>query len=423
MKRKKAITIICAISLILIILLRLCIVDENFIMLDMPKRAYTNITTDVKDLSGNIITNADYLKYISDVESTIESPTYTWESDGHTVTNIPIKEWTRSSNSVITKRLENSVKYSWNWNTINGLNEEYTEISKIWDASRSLTHNADHIGEDTVTIYNNVLYDAATWISNNTSFSSTDATEELYQFKGRFNIDPTLDVSQLYFTLTSVASDDKIYLNDNIYVFLYPECIEDIINSDSTSDYYFMKFLAYWCGTISTAVNTEIDFNGIAGNEAIKNEEDTDLLNIFDWSMDTVTDNVGEAIKNGYSLVKGTDEYDGDYILRIITGDISKSGGMYRQKLGCEFKTTTLAYVGNGGTGYVASQEKIYGEDLEVQSGEGFTRKGYIFKGWNTLEDGTGQGYNPGDIYSVENSTILYAQWEPINYIVKYNGN
>ena len=58
------------------------------------------------------------------------------------------------------------------------------------------------------------------------------------------------------------------------------------------------------------------------------------------------------------------------------------------------------------------------------------TRTGYIFNGWNTQADGQGTAYSSkisanSNITAPDISTdlTLYAQWIPITYTVKYNGN
>ena len=61
----------------------------------------------------------------------------------------------------------------------------------------------------------------------------------------------------------------------------------------------------------------------------------------------------------------------------------------------------------------------------------GFTKTGYKFKEWNTKQNGKGTSYqnkeevkNLCPLYSTQkNSITLYAQWEPIEYSVQFDGN
>ena len=40
-----------------------------------------------------------------------------------------------------------------------------------------------------------------------------------------------------------------------------------------------------------------------------------------------------------------------------------------------------------------------------------FTKEGYVFAGWNTAADGSGETV-PVDWFNLEGDTVLYAQWE-----------
>ena len=60
----------------------------------------------------------------------------------------------------------------------------------------------------------------------------------------------------------------------------------------------------------------------------------------------------------------------------------------------------------------------------------GFNKKGYIFKEWNTKSDGKGTSYKPGQVLTKPNftskdngSVTLYAIWEPIRYSIQYHSN
>jgi len=67
---------------------------------------------------------------------------------------------------------------------------------------------------------------------------------------------------------------------------------------------------------------------------------------------------------------------------------------------------------------------KTYGKDFTVGS---MTRTGYTFKGWNTEKNGSGKEVKSvlrEDLTIIaDDLTVLYAQWEPNNYTVTFNGN
>jgi len=81
----------------------------------------------------------------------------------------------------------------------------------------------------------------------------------------------------------------------------------------------------------------------------------------------------------------------------------------------------------NGGEGYMDSQE-FMGDEPRNLTPNTFTREGYIFAGWNSMDDGTGASYTDGQEVSL--STLpdtehiqLYAQWVDDKYIITYDAN
>jgi uncharacterized repeat protein (TIGR02543 family) len=51
------------------------------------------------------------------------------------------------------------------------------------------------------------------------------------------------------------------------------------------------------------------------------------------------------------------------------------------------------------------------------------TRAGYIFTGWNTAENGSGETYTKTTIYTEPSNIILYAQWVGIGYTASFTGD
>ena len=71
--------------------------------------------------------------------------------------------------------------------------------------------------------------------------------------------------------------------------------------------------------------------------------------------------------------------------------------------------TNSVAFMENGGTGYMASQ---IGSSSANLNSNALTRSGYTFSGWNTKADGSGTAYSNGASYNfATNSALLYAQW------------
>lgn len=86
----------------------------------------------------------------------------------------------------------------------------------------------------------------------------------------------------------------------------------------------------------------------------------------------------------------------------------------------------TVIYNANGGTGTTASSTHKYGASKELTA-NGFSREGYIFKGWATTADGVvkyADKESVRDLSSTNGATInLYAIWNANSYTVSYNAN
>ena len=79
----------------------------------------------------------------------------------------------------------------------------------------------------------------------------------------------------------------------------------------------------------------------------------------------------------------------------------------------------TLSYDANGGSlpeesaGAGDADDGAYAPGAKVTVKKNpYVRGGYEFAGWNTAADGTGESCEPGDEFTVNESTTLYAQWK-----------
>lgn len=79
---------------------------------------------------------------------------------------------------------------------------------------------------------------------------------------------------------------------------------------------------------------------------------------------------------------------------------------------------TTLTYDGNGSTGgsvpVDSSSPYTSGATVTVLGNTGsLAKNSFSFNGWNTASDGSGTAYNPGDGFTINANTTLYASWTP----------
>ena len=96
-------------------------------------------------------------------------------------------------------------------------------------------------------------------------------------------------------------------------------------------------------------------------------------------------------------------------------------------------KTYTITFDANGGKGGNGFQLFTSGEFVTINGGEPTiddatppktpNRTSYKFIAWNTASNGNGTSYYNGDIKSFSGNIVLFAQWEPVRYTVKFDAN
>lgn len=161
------------------------------------------------------------------------------------------------------------------------------------------------------------------------------------------------------------------------------------------------------------------------------------------WTYDTaissglINASTFDIYKTGYTFTKwGTSSSGGtlydqdDTTLKPSTLNSGIKNGNVTLKLYAQWKpnTYTIKFFGNTHTGGSTASMSMTYDVAKNLTANGFTKTGYVFNGWNTSADGTGTTYT--DKQSVKNLTAtngaainLYAQWKPISYTIKFDGN
>ena len=291
----------------------------------------------------------ELMEYIEGTINTI--PDYIYDLDGKIIWNYEglNKEedgniaitWSRSNNESDEKWHTYHDKVDdeqWTWSRVAGIT---TPISgdEVWDGSRlingQVSHNysnSNYLEKNVITALNGTLYDSATWTQKQV-YGDQEATT-LHRFKGTFNIQG-YDPNDYEFTLNQVVNENKIYINDNMFVFVYPEGTE-LDNSN------YMEYLAFWTGTIGGDNKSKdwweeksvADFHGRKSTPAYwdvgrNNVPNTALGKLTNgWYCDAVDDNIGNFIAKGYRDTGKT-----TFVIDIITEDFAAGGGMYRLNL------------------------------------------------------------------------------------------
>ena len=121
--------------------------------------------------------------------------------------------------------------------------------------------------------------------------------------------------------------------------------------------------------------------------------------------------------REGYKFVGWSDKADGSYGYTLGGSAywVEKDTTLYAIWDANYYKVALDTKGGSKVTGGSFNYSPVtakYGSDLTLPLTEP-TKSGYVFKGWNTKEDGSGISYKAGSLYKVGASdSKLYAQWE-----------
>ena len=285
------------------------------------------------DLEGNAVSTTKHQEMISKV------------SQG----DLPIT-WSRSATYVYNQGgSEVSLGLDWTWNDVTEHLDDLsiTNENQVWDGSRLAKHNLnnkDYLAENTITAYKDNLYDSATWKIN----GSKGTDEALTRFRGSFDLknlqkESDYDYADYDYTIKSVLDDSRIYINDNMFVFVYPE------GADITNENY-KDYLAFWTGTSNRSDDIQYyqekagtrAYNNIAAGGQWRENGVDDSKNPFckitnGWYAKPVEDGAGGIIQR--ELAKNPSNTK--FCIDVITHDNATGGGMYRLEINAQKKQKT----------------------------------------------------------------------------------
>lgn len=281
------------------------------------------------DLEGNAVSTTKHQEMINNV------------SRG----DLPIT-WKRSATynyNLNRGKVSDGLEWTWSDVTKHLDNLNITDASQIWDGSRLAKHNLNditYLAENTITAYKDKLYDSATW-----AITGGGTYEALNRFRGEFSLtslnkDDDYDYADYDYTIKSVVDDEFIYVNDNMFVFIYPKNV-------TLTDNNYMDYLAFWTGS-SNRDNNIKSYQGRQGtaayyaNNNITDDKGNKVNPIFwkitnGWFAKPVTDGAGGIIQKALSDNPNNTEY----YIDVITHDNAKGGGMYRLEINAQKKQKT----------------------------------------------------------------------------------
>ena len=279
--------------------------------------AITWWNSSIEDVEGHKINETTYNQYLNAMKAEVE---------GTQNGNLPITDWKRSSQYVnadvdLTTEAQDvsasSVNQNW-WEKVSGLELNVSEPAKVWDGSRNSKHNyTKYLSNNKLSIYREKLYDSATW----TDHHSGENNGSVYRFQGTFDIG-NVDPNNYAYTIQQVTGNDRLYINDDMWVFIYPKGT----NLDKTN---FMDYLAFWTGTRNQDGSVKY-FNTRLGTAATRDgnaDSNNNLITLTDgWNMVSVKDNAGAIIQSIYN----SGNHAKEYVMDVFVDDNAEGGGTYR---------------------------------------------------------------------------------------------
>ena len=220
----------------------------------------------------------------------------------------------------------------------------------------------------------------------------------------------------------NAVSPGSIPLGEGIYsLYIWTQKEDEAGNGDSSVHSFI--------GSIPTSYNYPLD-SGLSVSykeNSPSGLSDSDVTGMPDDETDIVpNDAIDLSSKtpslNGYNFVGWNTQEDGNGT-SYSAGDTINSLGedlvLYAQWEEIPVPPTktrefTVSYFPNGGTGTLNDSKSPYssGATVIVLNPDGsISREGYIFIGWNTNADGTGDSYAPNDTFRIYSNKTLYAQW------------
>jgi len=86
--------------------------------------------------------------------------------------------------------------------------------------------------------------------------------------------------------------------------------------------------------------------------------------------------------------------------------------------------TNTVTFDINGGSGAVPLAKTVDpGVSITIPNGDGLSKNGYNFVGWNDNASGTGTNYSVGSYYQPARDVTMYAKWDAKSYTVTFDIN
>ena len=166
-----------------------------------------------------------------------------------------------------------------------------------------------------------------------------------------------------------------------------------------------------WVYTSDLQQTYTVSYDANGGTGAPSNQTKTHGVNL------TLSDK--RPTRNGYTFLGWATSPSASTATYTAGGGYSGNADL---KLYAVWKANeyNISFDANGGDGAPSPQTKTHGKELTLSSTSP-KRTGYTFLGWATTSSAASAAYQPGQKFTVNASTTLYAVWKANTYTISYD--
>lgn len=177
------------------------------------------------------------------------------------------------------------------------------------------------------------------------------------------------------------------------------------------------KYMAQW-----TANSYTVTLNGNGGK--ISGNDTADKSVVFDADYGAViTDNT--PVREGYTFNGWYTQADGGTKVESNSKLTTEGATLYAHWTANTYQVTLNAngglYASGNPSPFNVSYDGTYGDNLSAANAP--VREGYVFSGWNTKTDGTGDTITTNTTVKLTSGVTLYAIWTTNTYTIDYELN
>ena len=256
------------------------------------------------------------------------------------------------------------------------------------------------------------------------------------------NVNAVMTIMDLYespvepqFSIASGASDYRT-LDSGYYYIVLVELTNTITNQTAkrretlyihnglTSTFTHTFTAANFFTTLSATVDIDLQTTGTPippwmGEKLVATVLPAGTYNYQWYKNDNLIS--GAANSDTYTLTTG-DEGGPNTFFVIVTRD-GYNGSIKSNILSETFQHTVTFNINTGSGTTPAAKYANYGSAMTLPDGTGFSKTGYDFGGWNTLDTGAGTNYSSGASYTPTGGITLFAKWTAKTVAITLNNN